>query len=49
MNVSCQLLVVCFTFQLAGGLLTGKHRFEDSANDKIQYGRYAGTGAWTEM
>jgi len=34
---------------LAGGLLTGKHRYEDRESDKIQYGRYAGTGPWTDV
>ena len=42
-------LVVCFQFQLAGGLLTGKHRYEDKDSGKIQHGRYAGTGTSTHM
>ena len=29
-------------FQLAGGLLTGKHRYEDRDSGQIQHGRYAG-------
>lgn len=35
--------------QLAGGLLTGKHRFEDRENSMIQHGRFSGTGPWTDL
>jgi len=41
-------LVICFPLQLAGGLLTGKHRYEDRDGGKIQYGRFAGTGSWAD-
>ncbi|XP_020622396.1 aflatoxin B1 aldehyde reductase member 4-like [Orbicella faveolata] len=34
---------------LAGGLLTGKHRYEDRDSGKIQHGRYAGTGPWADV
>ncbi|XP_068750546.1 aflatoxin B1 aldehyde reductase member 2-like isoform X2 [Montipora capricornis] len=34
---------------LAGGLLTGKHRFEDRESSTIQHGRYAGTGSWADV
>ncbi|XP_068750548.1 aflatoxin B1 aldehyde reductase member 4-like isoform X1 [Montipora capricornis] len=34
---------------LAGGLLTGKHRFEDRESSTIQYGRYAGAGSWVDV
>ena len=35
--------------QLAGGLLTGKHRYEDRDSGNIQHGRYAGTGEWADV
>ena len=38
-----------FFLQLAGGLLTGKHRYEDRDSGNIQHGRYAGTGEWADM
>ncbi|CAH3151636.1 unnamed protein product [Pocillopora meandrina] len=34
---------------LAGGLLTGKHRYEDRDSGNIQHGRYAGTGEWADV
>ncbi|CAH3151635.1 unnamed protein product [Pocillopora meandrina] len=34
---------------LAGGLLTGKHRYEDRENGTIQHGRYGGTGPWADV
>ncbi|XP_044173576.1 aflatoxin B1 aldehyde reductase member 2-like isoform X2 [Acropora millepora] len=34
---------------LAGGLLTGKHHFEDRENSMIQHGRYSGTGPWSDV
>ena len=27
---------------LAGGILTGKHKFSDKSDDKIQFGRFSG-------
>lgn len=33
---------------LAGGILTGKHRYEDREKGKIQDGRYANPGIWTD-
>ena len=30
-----------FLFQLAGGVLTGKHKFEDRAKGAIQQGRFS--------
>ncbi len=41
--------VVSFLLQLAGGILTGKHRYEDKDSGKIQHGRYAGTGPWADV
>ena len=37
------------SWKLAGGLLTGKHRFEDRESSTIQHGRYAGIGSWTDV
>ncbi|CAH3192525.1 unnamed protein product [Porites evermanni] len=34
---------------LAGGILTGKHRYEDKETGTIQHGRYAGTGPWADL
>ena len=38
-----------YFLQLAGGLLTGKHRYEDRDSGNIQHGRYAGTGEWADV
>lgn len=42
-------LFIYFFLQLAGGLLTGKHRYEDRDSGNIQHGRYAGTGEWADV
>ncbi|KAL9981155.1 hypothetical protein ACROYT_G009823 [Oculina patagonica] len=34
---------------LAGGLLTGKHRYEDKDSGKIQPGRFAGIERWSDV
>lgn len=43
------LFIYFFFLQLAGGLLTGKHRYEDRDSGNIQHGRYAGTGEWADV
>ena len=37
------IYLLIYFLQLAGGLLTGKHRYEDRDSGNIQHGRYAGT------
>jgi len=32
---------------LAGGLLTGKHHYEDNEKGTIQHGRFAGIDQWS--
>lgn len=43
------IFIYLFFLQLAGGLLTGKHRYEDRDSGNIQHGRYAGTGEWADV
>ena len=43
------IYLLIYFLQLAGGLLTGKHRYEDRDSDNIQHGRYAGTGEWADV
>lgn len=43
------IYLLIYFLQLAGGLLTGKHRYEDRDSGNIQHGRYAGTGEWADV
>ena len=43
------IYLLIYFLQLAGGLLTGKHRYGDRDSGNIQHGRYAGTGEWADV